>query len=83
MNDVKITIKNCPPEVAIMFEAAFKDVPKHLGREELEIPADGLTIDFDEVATDRDLERDLIGATHIFVMAHSWIMFKKLENEGK
>lgn len=82
MSDVKITLKNCPPEVAVMFEAAFKDVPKHLGQAEMEVPAEGLTINFDDVATDRDLERDLIGATHIFIMAHSWIIFKKREHEG-
>lgn len=79
--DVVITFKKCPPALLAMFDISFKEVATHVSGRPLEIPAEGLSIDFEKV-TDTDLEGDLIHAAHIFVMAHSWIALKARENEG-
>lgn len=80
MTELKVKFLNCPPMIAGMFEVAFQDVPAHFGEPNLEVPADGLTIDF-EKCKDQDLVADLIGAMHVLVMAHSWIGLKQRENE--
>lgn len=80
MEEVKVTFKNCPPHIWAMFEAAFKDVPAHLGEPALEIPADGLTIDFKEI-TEGELLTDVIGAVHLLTMANGWIALQKRNNE--
>jgi hypothetical protein len=82
MTDLTVNFKNVPPIIAGMFEVAFQTVPAHIGEPSVEIPADGLTIDFQK-CKDQDLANDLIGAMHILVMAHSWIALKQRENEHK
>jgi hypothetical protein len=80
MTDLKVTFKNCPPELAMMVETAFQDVPAHIGEPALEMPADGLTIDFTKM-TDQDLLADIIQSLHILVMGHSFLAMKIRDNE--
>lgn len=82
MKDLTITLKNCPPEIAAMIEAAFVDVPKQLDRPTMEMPADGLSIDFDQV-DEHDMQGDLITSAHVFIMAYGWLAYKKQDNEGQ
>lgn len=80
MNDLTIKLKNCPPEVGIMFEAAFKDVPGHFDEPPLEIPADGLEIDFAQIQ-DVAMAADLVQSIHVFIMASGWIAWQKRDHE--
>lgn len=82
MQQLKVTFKNCPPLIAGMLEVAFQTVPAHIGEPALEIPADGMTIDF-EKCKDQDLYGDLVSAVHVLIMAHSWLVIKTRENENK
>lgn len=81
MNDLKITLKNCPPEVGIMFEAAFKDVPGHFDEPPLEIP-DNLELDFKQIH-DMAMAADLVQAVHVFIMASGWLAWQKRDHEGQ
>lgn len=65
-----------------MFEISFKEVATHVSGKPLDIPEDGLTVDFDKIGNEPEMAADLVGAAHIFIMAHSWIALKKRENEG-
>ena len=80
MTEVKVAFKNIPPQVAIMFEVAFKQAASHAFGAPLEIPAEGLTIDFAEL-DDQQMGADLIQAANVFIMAHSWMALKKRDNE--
>jgi hypothetical protein len=80
MQELTIKLKNMPPNVATMFEAAFKDVPTHLGQQPMDIPTDGLIIDFKDV-TDPEMHADVLRATFQFIMAHGWLLFQKQHNE--
>lgn len=76
ISDFRVTFKNVPSTVRGMFEIAFKIVPLQLDRKPVEIPADGLVIDFEEV-TELDMEKKLIDAANTFIMAHAYLGTKR------
>jgi hypothetical protein len=80
MTEVKVALKNIPPAVAIMFEVAFKQAATHAFGAPIEIPAEGLTIDFEEI-DDQQMGAELIQAANLFIMAHSWMALKKRDSE--
>lgn len=80
LTEVRVNFKNLPPEVAGMIEVAFEDVLNHIGETPLKMPEDGLTIDFND-ATDPNLMADLMESVRVFIMAHSFAIINKRENE--
>lgn len=80
MNELKITLSNCPPQIALMFNVAFKDVPLQMDEAPVDLPMDSLAIDFNDI-TDPEMVSDLITAAHKIILAQGWLAIQKRTNE--
>lgn len=78
--EVTITIKNCPLEVWAMFESAYVEVPKSMGRGPLEITG-SVVVDFNEMP-DPSMPKEALAAIFKLIMVAGYSKIKQDQHEG-